>query len=80
MITKLYNNAFQESIYDILKDTESSTKVDTGVFDGDFRIRYKRNSKETVYYSYKTEEQMISDFKNFTILNNIIRDFFYGLA
>jgi hypothetical protein len=80
MITKLHNHAFRESIYDILRDNESLTKVDTGVFDDKFRIRYKRNSKETVYYSYKTEEQMISDFKNFTILNNIIRDFFYGLA
>lgn len=73
MITKLYNHAFQESIYDILRDTESLTKVDTGVFDNKFRIRYKRNSKETVYYSYNTEEQMISDFENFTFLNNKIK-------
>jgi len=75
MITKLYNHAFQESIYDILIDTNknSTDKVDTGFFDGEFRIRYKKNSKETFYYLYKTEEQMISDFENFTFLNNKIK-------
>jgi len=76
MITKLNNHAFQESIYDILRDTAqncSTVKVDTGIFDGEFRIRYRKNSKETTYYLYISEEDMISDFTNYTFLKNKIK-------
>lgn len=74
MLDKLHNNAFLENIYNILRDSESLSKICADRIDGEYVIRYQRNSKETVYYNYKSKEKMDSDFNNFITLYTSLYD------
>jgi len=70
MLTKLYNHAFQTEIFEIVRDSDSQRKrlVDADVFDGEFRIRYRKSPTETTYFLYKNEDEMMSDYDNFLYL------------
>lgn len=70
MLTKLYNHAFQSEIFEILRDVDTKRErlVNADIFDGEFRIRYRKSSTETIYFVYPNREKMLSDYDNFLYL------------
>ena len=73
MLTKLYNQAFQNQIFDVLRHLDSKReKLIEPDFDalveGNFQLKYKKSSTETVYFTYNDKDTMMSDWNNFVYL------------